>query len=119
MNIESVKSLFSLFSGEDELERYAPVISLAMAEVGKMLLPEADPTDIRLDFLCAAAANHRLQQINAARDRTEVTYAGEMLQAPSQTRTNGPLEYSERLLRDYMQLCGDLIQPKNFVFISF
>jgi hypothetical protein len=119
MNIESVKSLFTLFSGEEDHGRYAPVISLAMAEVERMLLPDADRTDIRLEFLCAAAANHRLQQLNAARDRTEVTYAGDMLQPPSQTRPSGSLAYSERLLRDYMQLCEDLIQPRNFVFISF
>lgn len=119
MNIESVKTLFTLFSGEEELGRYSPLITLAMAEVEKMLLPDADPTDIRLDFLCAATANHRLQQLNAAHDRTEVTFAGDMLQAPSQVRTSGPLAYSESLLRDYMQLCEDLIQPKNFVFLSF
>lgn len=115
MNTESVKTLFTLFSGEDVSEVYTPVILLAVSEVEKMLLPEADPKDIRLEFLCAVVANHRLQQIKSARERYEFTVSGKML-SPSQ---NTAVSYSEKLLRDYMQLCGDLIKPKNFVFMGF
>ncbi|MDE6102181.1 MAG: hypothetical protein K2F73_04325 [Ruminococcus sp.] len=115
MNIESIKTLFTLFSGEDVSETYTPLITLAISEVEKMLLPESDPTDIRLDFLCAAIANNRLQQINSARERAEFTVAGKMLTV-SQTTA---LSYSEKLLRDYMNLCEDLIKPKTFMFMSF
>jgi hypothetical protein len=111
VNIESVKSLFELFSGE-ESESFAPLISLSLAETEKMLLPEADTSDVRLDFLAAAMANYRLQQINSSRDRTQATYAGKMLSAGS----GSPVSGAEKLLRDYMQLCGDLIRPKVFVF---
>ena len=38
MNIESVKTLFTLFSGEDVTEKYLPLISLSVSEVEKMLL---------------------------------------------------------------------------------
>ncbi|MDE5770425.1 MAG: hypothetical protein K2I06_02180 [Ruminococcus sp.] len=115
MNIESVKTLFTLFSGEDVSETYTPIITLAVSEVEKMLLPESDSTDVRLDFLCAAIANHHLQQINSARERAEFTVAGKMLKESQNTA----LSYSEKLLRDYMNMCEDLIKPKTFMFMSF
>ncbi len=114
MNIESVKSLFELFSTE-QAEDYAPLISLSVAEVEKMLLPDADSCDVRLDFLAAAIANYRLCRIRASRDRTQVTYAGKML-------TDGkdsPCSSAAALLRDYMQLCSGLIRPETFIFAGF
>lgn len=114
MNIESVKTLFKLFSGEEELEKYAPIIELAVSETEKMLLPCADRGDMRLSFLCAAAANHRLQQLNSARDRTRAAYGGRML-----TDSDNPvLAHSEKLLRDYLELCSDLIIPQTFTFFG-
>lgn len=115
MNIEAVKTLFTLFSGEDVSEKYTPLINLSVSEVEKMLLPEANPDDVRLDFLCAAVANHRLQQINSARERAEFTVAGKMLTVSQNTTVS----YAEKLLRDYMNLCSDLIKQKTFVFMSF
>ena len=112
MNIESVKSLFRMFSGEDEPEKYAPLIELALAEVEKMLLPDADRSDVRLPFLCAAIANYRLCQINSSRDRTQVTYAGKMLRDGGDSSS----AYAQRLLRDYLELCGELIFPQTFTF---
>lgn len=116
MNIESVKSLFMLFSGLDEYEKYMPVISLAVAETEKMLTEEAQCDDIRLCFLCAAVANYRLQQINAAHDRTESTYAGKLTATP---QNSGCLQYAEKLLNDYINLCSELIKPRTFMFMSF
>lgn len=116
MNIESVKPLFRLFSGENDLETYMPVITLAVAETEKMLADGADSSDIRLDFLCAAAANYRLQQINAARGRSESTYAGKLAAAPE---NSGSLRYAEKLLGDYINLCEELIKPRTFMFMSF
>lgn len=112
MNIESVKSLFELFSGEPQ-ENYLPLAELAMAEVEKMLLPDADQTDIRLNFLAAALANYRLSQIKVSQDRTKVTYAGKMLD-PTAAKT-----YAAALLRDYLQLCSPLIRQRTFIFTGF
>ena len=112
MNIESVKSLFRMFSGEDDSEKYAPLIELALSETEKMLLPDADRSDVRLNFLCAAVANHRCRQIISSRDRTEITYAGKMLRDGK----DSALAYSEKLLRDYLELCSDLVKPQTFTF---
>ncbi len=116
MNIETVKSLFLMFSGEESAEKFMPLITLALAETDAMLNDNAEITDIRLDFLSAAIANYRLQQINAAHDRSEVVYAGKM---PSSAQSCGStLRYAERLLADYINLCGSLIKPKTFMFMS-
>ena len=112
MNIESVKSLFELFSGEPQ-ENYLPLAELAVAEVEKMLIPDADSSDVRLNFLAAAIANYRLSQIKNSQDRTKVTCAGKMLD-PAAAKT-----YAAGLLRDYLQLCSPLIRPRTFIFTGF
>ncbi len=114
MNIESVKTLFSLFSGEEATEIHMPLIELACAEVKKTLLPDADRNDIRLDFLTAALANYRLRQVKSSRDRTKVTYAGKFL-----ADSDNECAYAEKLLRDYLQICEELIAPRIFVFCGF
>ena len=114
MNIEKIRTLFTLFSGEDVLDTYVPLITLAVDEVNRMLLPNADSTDVRLDFLAAAIANNRLQKIKNARDRSEITFAGKMLSAD-----RGSLIYSEKLVSDYLQLCSELINSKTFIFSAF
>lgn len=86
-----------------------------MYETNAMLRPDADPTDLRLVFLSASIAFYRVQQMLAARERAEYTYAGKVLK-PSQ---NTAYEYSKRMLRDYLQICSDLLFPQNFVFSSF
>ena len=115
MNTETVTSLFLLFSGEESAQEYEPVISLAMRLTSEMLLTEADTTDVRIDFLAAAMANYHVQQLKCARDRTTVTFAGKML-----TEHDGSaLRSAGRLLKDYMQLCEDIIKPRSFIFAGF
>ncbi len=116
MNIESVRTLFSLFSGENETEALMPFVTLAMAEMEKMLSENADITDVRLEFLCAAQANYRYCQANAARDDSVNTYGGKLAKYSDKSSA---LRYAELLLADYMNMCGDLIKPKTFMFMSF
>ena len=114
MNISSVKSLLMLFSGETSVDIYDPVTELSIAQVEDMLKEDADPTDVRLEFLAAAVAYHRIQLISYSRDRGKYTYAGKMLSEAEST-----LQYSEKLLRDYFCLCSPLIKPQDFAFIGF
>ena len=115
MDLQTIASDFELFTGEGNSEQYAQLILLAVSEVGRLLLPDADTTDVRLSFLCAALAFYRLQQILAARERAAVTYAGKVLKESQNTA----YEYAKELLRDYIQICSDLISSKNFTFSSF
>lgn len=113
-NTDSVISLFKLFTGLEELENQTFII-LAMQQTQEILKPDIDETDIRPNFLCAAIANYRYQQAKAAADNSAYTYAGKMLQ---EGRTQ-PLAFAESMLKDYYQLCRDIIKPQNFVFMGF
>ncbi|MBQ6212500.1 MAG: hypothetical protein IJJ57_06375 [Ruminococcus sp.] len=115
MDIQTIVSAFELFTGEENGDEYYQLILLAVSEVESVLLPDADDTDVRLVFLCAALAFYRLQQILAARERAAVTYAGKVLKE-SQNTAYG---YAKELLRDYLQICSDLLKSKNFTFSSF
>lgn len=114
MNLESVKTLFQMFSGEEYSEMYAPVIELAMWEVSRLLRPEAEASDVRLDFLAAAFANYRARTILCSRQSDKITYAGKMLTP----RNDSSLAYAEKLLRDHCEMCSDLIYPYSFIFMS-
>lgn len=113
INIDSIYSLFRLFSGEDA-ERNKNFILLAKKETERMLIPDVQE-DERINFLCAAIANYRYQQAKAASGDSEYTYTGEM----NSDKKNNILIFAENMLRDYYQLCSDIIKPQNFVFMSF
>lgn len=67
MTFESVKPIFTFFSGEEVNEINTMLISMAVADTEKMLLPDAERNDVRLSFLAAAMANLHLQQAYAAK----------------------------------------------------
>ena len=115
MDIQKVTEIFEIMPGETNSAEYIKLIYLSMREIDTLLRPNADISDLRLCFLCAALAFYRLQQILAARERAEVTYAGKVLKESQNTA----YEYAKQLLRDYMQICKDLITSETFVFSSF
>ena len=115
MDIQKVTEIFEIMTGETNSAKYIKLIYLSMREIDTLLRPNADISDLRLCFLCAALAFYRLQQILAARERAEVTYAGKALKESQNTA----YEYAKQLLRDYMQICKDLITSETFVFSSF
>lgn len=112
--IDTVMSLFKLFSGQ-EVEKNEAFIIIARDELTKIVIPEAMETDERVNFLCAAIANYRYQQAKSASDRTTYTYAGGM----EKNTDYSPLAFAENMLKDYFNMCSDIIKPKNFVFMGF
>lgn len=118
MNNEKIKKLFTLFSGEEYEEKHQPVLELGIAEVTKMLREDADTEDTRLDFLAAAAANYRYCQAMLSADGKLYTYGGSMPDNSS-GRKWGILDFAENLLKDYFQMCRDLITADTFVFFGF
>ncbi|MBR1591655.1 MAG: hypothetical protein IJ666_01410 [Ruminococcus sp.] len=115
MNRITIRTLFLLFSGEDNCDALMAFIDVSMMEISKILKPDADADDVRLDFLCAANANYRYQQAKSARDNSEFTYAGKM----SSEDNNKIVSYAVKLVRDYYELCSDLLEQQNFIFMSF
>ncbi|MBR6967015.1 MAG: hypothetical protein IKH78_00650 [Ruminococcus sp.] len=112
MDIQEIVSLFDLFVGEEIGDTYIRIINLAICEVLDMLRDGADRTDARLEYLAAALAYYRYQQILAARERAAVTYGGKVLSESQNTA----YEYSKQLLSDYMQICRKFIKADTFVF---
>lgn len=117
MDITAVKILFRLFSGFDcsSSDEYDPVIVMAVTEVERMLKDASDISDVRLIYLSAALANYRYRQILCGQDRTAVTYAGKM----SAEEHDISLNYAEKLFRDYLHLCSDILRTTDFVFMAF
>ena len=115
MDIQKITEIFELMTGEENSTEYMKLIYLSMREVDDILRPNADISDLRLCFLCAALAFYRLQQILAARERADVTYAGKVLKESQNTA----YEYTKQLLKDYLQMCRSLITADTFVFGSF
>lgn len=115
MDIQKVTEIFELMTGESNSTEYMKIIYLSMREIDDLLRPNADISDLRLCFLCAALAFYKLQQILAARERAEVTYAGKVLKESQNTA----YEYAKQLLRDYLQMCKSLLTADTFVFAGF
>ena len=115
MDIQKITEIFELMTGEENSSDYMKLIYLSMREVDDILRPNADISDLRLCFLCAALAFYRLQQILSARERADVTYAGKVLKESQNT----PYSFAKELLRDYVQICSDLLKAQNFTFSSF
>ena len=114
MNIERITPLFTLFTGQNDYDKYLPLISISITQVNNMLLENADQNDSRLDMLTASIANYRYVQLLASRMESISAYNGKMLMPE---KNSGALKYAERIMNDYMNLCSDLI-GQNTVFIS-
>ena len=72
MTVSTINSLFTLFSGETDTEKYSPLVSSAVTQVRNMLREGASSNDIRLDYLCAAVANYRYTQITCVKTRLPI-----------------------------------------------
>lgn len=117
MNITAVKMIFKLFSGFDcdESSEYDPIIEISMAEVERMVIDPAHRSDVRLVYLSAALANYRYRQILCGQDRSEITYAGKIIKDEHDISLN----YAEKMFRDYLRLCSDILKTTDFVFAAF
>ena len=113
MTYNSVHEIFVILSGEESVD-YRPIIELAIDEVERMLLPDADDTDSRLNYLAGSLANYRYHQAICSRENSAVTYAGQM----KKTQADASISYAEKLFHDYMRLCKDLVKYDDFIFIS-
>ncbi|MGN1481274.1 hypothetical protein [Porcipelethomonas sp.] len=113
MNVSTINSLFTLFSGETDTSKYEPLVSSAVTHVRNMLREDASSNDIRLDYLCAAIAGFRYTQITCVRNKVAYTYAG-----TASKEGNSQLEYdfSRELMLEYYKSCADLLNDDNFMF---
>lgn len=113
MNMQMVCSLFTLFSGETNVNRFMPILMTAIAEIRAQLREDADGTEVRLCYLSAAVANLRYTQMFGARDKALATYAGTIAR---QSDASQQLLFAEHLVSSYRGLCADLLRDDAFVF---
>ncbi len=115
MTVSTINSLFTLFSGETDTEKYSPLISSSITQIRNMLREDASSNDVRLDYLCAAVATFRYTQITCVKNKVAYTYAG-----TADKEGNSKLEYdfSRELMLEYFRQCGDLLTDDNFSFIT-
>ncbi len=115
MNMQMIGSLFSLFSGEDDLQRHMPLLMTAIHEVTAKLRSEQNSAEVRLCYLAAAIANLRYTQLYGAREKALATYAGTIAR---QSDGEQQLRFAMQLVRSYQALCSDLLRDEDFVFVG-
>lgn len=113
MEPERVKSLFTLFSGEEDVTTYAPIIDAAIVEVAQSLREDASSTDVRLGYLAAAIANLRYTEIYGAREKALATFAGTIAR---QSDASQQLRFAKQLVYSYQGLCESLVEGSGFLF---
>lgn len=115
MDIEKINGLFTLFSGETDVKKYISVINSAVCDVLPKLKKNADLSDERIAFLCAAVANLRYLQIKSFRDTLTFTRSGT---AVTEDNSGYKSELARNLVRDYWISISDLVEDSDFVFIK-
>ncbi len=113
MDMHMIGSLFSLFSGEQDMQQHMPLLMSAIREVTAKLRTGADGTDVRLNYLAAGIANLRYTQMHGAREKALATYAGTIAR---QSDDEQQFQFALRLVRSYQALCSDLLCDDEFVF---
>ncbi len=112
MDLQNVLPLFCLFAGVEDAAGQLPLIDGAIREVRNRLRPEADASDSRLSYLCAALAHLRYVQLLAAQSRVTYTRAGSAQQDDPAAYTG----FARALLDEYTTAARDLLQDESFVF---
>lgn len=115
MDIDMIKTLFSMYSGVDETLVYLPLVLISVREVESQLKDDADKADSRISALCAAHANVRYIQSTASRDKLSHTHAGAVAK-----NANGDqkLDFALKLYNQIYDGCTDLLIDRDFSFAS-
>ena len=115
MNNAVINSLFVLFSGEKDTDKYEPLISSAVWCLQRLLNSDADFGDSLLDFLCAAVSNLKYVQRTCVMKRINYTYAGA---EDSCERPSIEYEFARELVNEYFAEAAELMKDDSFVFAS-
>lgn len=113
MDMQMISSLFRLFSGEEDTDKYMPVLMTAVQEVRTALRSQEQVREVRLCYLAAAVANLRYTQMFGAREKALATYAGTISR---ESDCSHQLRFAAQLVSSYKALCCDLLQEQDFFF---
>lgn len=113
INISTVNPLFTLFSGESDVETYQPIIQNAIDDVVRRLKSAEYITDTRVRYLCAALANLRYKKFKIANDRYLYTFAGK---TPNQDTGKQQYDFAESLFKEYVAASYEILVDNDFYF---
>ncbi|MBR7083919.1 MAG: hypothetical protein IKI37_01895 [Oscillospiraceae bacterium] len=113
MDMQMIYSLFRLFSGEEDSQKYMPILTASVQEVKASLLNPDSEQEVRLCYLAAAVANLRYTQMFGAQQKALATYAGNVAK---ESDLSHQIRFAEQLVRSYKSLCADLVQEQEFFF---
>lgn len=115
MKLTTIKELFTLFSGEEDVDTFQPVIDAAIEEVLQEMKDSTTGMEVRLCYLTAAVANLRYTQIYGAREKALATFAGTLRRA---TDSEQQVRFAKQLVYSYRKLCADLLTDSEFAFFG-
>lgn len=114
MDIEKIFSLFRLFYGGEDAEKFLPAAELAAECTERRIIGGEDKNDPRLYYLAAAETLCRTLEIKAVQERLTLTRTG----AAAGTSDYGKrIEFAKELYRGYESLCAGLIRDDGFLFL--
>lgn len=102
MDMQKVKSLFTLFSGVENPEEHLPLLMSVTDLIMKYVHPNADSEDIRLCFLAGSVANLRYRY-------TSAKAIADMNIPNKYSDTEKQIEFAKQLTSSYCDLCADLL----------
>lgn len=115
MKMTTLRELFTLFSGEEDIETYQAILDSAVDEVMQELNRSATGMEARLCYLTAAIANLRYTQIYGAREKALAVYAGTLRRAADSEQQ---VRFAKQLVYSYRKLCADLLKDSEFAFFG-
>lgn len=114
MDIEKIFSLFKLFYGGEDAEKFLPAAELAKDYTERRIIGDVDFYDPRLYYLAAAETLCRTLEIKAAQERFTLTRTGA---AAGVSDYGERLEFAKELYKGYEALCVGLIRDDGFLFL--
>lgn len=115
MNIEKIFSLFKLFYGEEDAEKFLPVAELAADYTERRIIGDENRSDPRVYYLAAAETLCRTLEIKAARERLTLTRTGAASAASDYAER---LACAKELYDSYQGLCVGIIRDDGFLFLK-
>ncbi|MDR0983591.1 MAG: hypothetical protein LBL93_01085 [Ruminococcus sp.] len=113
MNISKVNSIFTLFSGETDVNSYQIIIQNAIDDITRRLKSDECLNDERVPFLCASLANLRYKKFTADNDKFMYTFAGKANREPGNSKY---YDFAESLFKEYVAAASDILIDTDFCF---
>jgi hypothetical protein len=115
MNTQNVNAIFTLFSGETDVNFYSIVIQNAINDIARRIKSDEYLNDERFPFLCASLANLRYKKFKIDNEKFAYTFAGKTKNEDSEKRQ---YDFAESLFKEYVAASSDILTDTDFCFME-